>query len=126
MATIWETLKAGRQFAEDCMTSISRTNNGNIVLGNRTQAFKQYQVCISVEGYNRPARGVDSVELSFNCYDETIAGSCELAQSIVDALPSNMIYTYDEKKYTLTFSDLYQDVPDNDFYKTSVSVRFAS
>ena len=138
MAKIYDVMKAARQYAINSLDAANIENTAKtVVLGNRIQGYKYHQLCLSIESFNRPSRLLDSIEVSFNCYAATMADNCAMAQSIMDNLTTSPYYVYPEPvdppveedpgvKYTMTFVDLYQDAPDNDFFKTSVSIRFTA
>lgn len=97
MVNIYETMKAARQLAVNSLNSVEIENNAKtVVLGNRIQGYKDHQICLSIEGYNRPARQTNAMEISFNCYAATMQLSCQMAESIIDLVSSDHYYIYPE------------------------------
>lgn len=95
--------------------------NIDVVLGNRLQADRVERIYVSVESVTTMARGLHGIELSFNCYGFTMKSSCDMAQAIVNNIG---VFEFEGRNVTCLLVDIYQDVPDGDDIKTSVSVRF--
>lgn len=92
-----------------------------IVLGNRLQADRGNRIYISLESVNSVARGKLSLVVTYNCYASTMEDSLAMAQAIINNV--NDPFLIMDRKITCTLVDVYQDVPDSDDFKTSVSLR---
>lgn len=120
MIQLFDTIRAGRQMAITALAAESITGV-DVVLGNRLQADRVERIYVSVESVNSPARNMHGIELSFNCYGFTMKSSCDMAQAIVNNIGP---FEFEERQLNCVLVDIYQDVPDSDDIKTSVSVRF--
>jgi len=120
MIQLFDTIRAGRQMAITALAAESITGI-DVVLGNRLQADRVQRIYVAVESVTTMARGLHGVELSFNCYGFTMKSSCDMAQAIVNNIGP---FEFENRNITCLLVDVYQDVPDSDDIKTSVSVRF--
>jgi hypothetical protein len=118
--TLLDNMVAARQIATLFLAQ-EGVANVEVVLGNRLQADRGKKIYISLESVTSVARGLLGVEVSYNCYASTMKDSFDMAQAILDRI--NQPFLYGTRKITCTLVDVYQDMPDGDDFKTSVSVR---